>query len=137
MRRRVLAAIALGPAWARAQPAGFNAALAAAAARALTLRDEAIRQGDQPYGAVVVMDGRIVGEGVSAVVTARDPDAHAERVALRDASTRLGASNLAGAVLVGSSRACSACEKAASRAGISRLYHGPAPVDDGPPRPSG
>jgi hypothetical protein len=50
---------------------------AAFARRALELRDEALRRGDQPYGAVVVRHGEIVGEGVSAVVTDRDPTAHA------------------------------------------------------------
>ena len=49
------------------------------------MRQLAIARGDQPYGAVVVCDGRIVGEGVSAVITNADPTAHAEMQAIRDA----------------------------------------------------
>ncbi|MBK7591514.1 MAG: hypothetical protein IPI27_09425 [Betaproteobacteria bacterium] len=63
---------------------------AAFAARAEALRQLAIARGDQPYGAVVVKGGRIVGEGVSAVVTDADPTAHAERQAIRDAQRRAG-----------------------------------------------
>lgn len=137
-RRRIVALVATVPAWGRARFAGAratpDAALLAAAARALALRDEAIRLGDQPYGAVVLLEGRIVGEGVSAVVRMRDPSAHAERLALRDAASRLGRADLAGAMLVGSSRACAACSDAASRAGIVRLFHGAEAEDDGPPR---
>jgi tRNA(adenine34) deaminase len=107
--------------------------LAAAARRARELRDEAVRRGDQPYGAVVVKDGRIVGEGVSAVVALGDPDAHAERIALADAAARLGAAGVSGATLVGSSRACARCSEAARRAGIARLWHGDPPKDDGRP----
>jgi tRNA(Arg) A34 adenosine deaminase TadA len=140
-RRRALALLvfapaAAGPALAGAQ-ATADSSIVAAGERALALRDEAVRRGDQPYGAVVVKDGRIVGEGVSAVVTSRDPDAHAERIALRDAAARLSTADLSGCVLVGSSRACGACSDAAFRARIARLWHGARPVDDGPPRPSG
>src|SRR5262245_11022004 len=53
-------------------------------ARAFALRDAAARAGDQPYGAVVVKNGRIVGEAPSRVVTAADPTAHAEMEAIRD-----------------------------------------------------
>ena len=104
------------------------------ATRAMALRDEAIRRGDQPYGAVVVRDGVIVGEGVSAVVTLRDPDAHAERLALRAAQQALQSADLAGCLLFGSSRACALCEAAAFRAKIARLYYGAEGIDAGPPR---
>ena len=133
-RRRCLAfvALGLGAPWARGQPvAGERAAFAA---RAMALRDEAIRRGDQPYGAVVVKDGAIVGEGVSAVVTLRDPDAHAERVALADARRRLGAADLAGCELYGSARACAVCEAAAARNRIARMYFGVGATDAGAPR---
>ncbi len=139
-RRRALALIAFAPAAVRPAPAAAQTAIdpsiVEAASRALALRDEAARRGDQPYGAVVVRGGRIVGEGISAVVTLRDADAHAERIALRDAITRLGTADLSGCALVGSSRACGACADAAFRARIARLWHGSPPVDDGPPHRS-
>ncbi len=85
--------------------------------------------GDQPYGAVLVMDGRLVGEGPSRVVKNQDPTAHAEREAIRDAQRRLGQSTLTGAVLYSTSRPCSLCEAAAVQAGVSRMYFGPALTD--------
>ena len=107
---------------------------AAFAARALALRDEAVRRGDQPYGAVVVRKGEIVGEGVSAVITDRDPTAHAEMVAIRAAARRLASRDLAECELFGSSRACPMCEAAAYWANIGRMFHGSEAVDAGPPR---
>lgn len=115
-------------------------------ARAFDLRDKrwyeaaaAMRRlaeswGDQPYGAVLVLDGRIVGEGASRVVQRRDPDAHAERLAIADAQQRLARTQLAGSVLVSTSRPCSLCEAAAARAGVARMFHGEAMTDAGPPR---
>jgi tRNA(Arg) A34 adenosine deaminase TadA len=107
---------------------------AAFAARALALRDEAVRRGDQPYGAVVVRNGEIVGEGVSAVITDRDPTAHAEMVAIRAAARRLASRDLGDCELYGSSRACPMCEAAAYWANIGRMFHGSEPVDAGLPR---
>ena len=113
------------------QPASRDRA--AFARRALDLRDEALRRGDQPYGAVVVRNGEIVGEGVSAVVTDRDPTAHAEMVAIRAAARRLGTPDLAGCELYGSSRACPMCEAAAYWARLARMYHGVDAADAGAP----
>jgi hypothetical protein len=105
--------------------------------RARRLRDEAVQAGDQAYGAVVLLDGRIVGEGPSRVVQRQDATAHAEMEALRDAARRLGPRGLAGAVLVSTSRPCAMCEAAAARAGIARMLHaghaGDAIVDAGAP----
>jgi len=94
------------------------------AQRAAELRDEAVRSGDQPYGAVVVKDGKIVGEAPSRVVTAKDPTAHAEMEAIRDAARRLGTRDLSGCELYGSSPACRMCEAAAYWANISRMHPG-------------
>lgn len=108
-------------------PVGF-------AERAFEMRRLSIERGDQPYGAVVVKDGLVVGEGVSAVVTSSDPTAHAEMEAIRDAARRLGSADLSGAELYGSSRACPMCTAAAYWARIARLYFGSAPSDGGAPR---
>lgn len=138
-RRRLVGWIALAPAAPRAfaksgaPPVPPSTGPAAYAARAMALRDEAVRRGDQPYGAVVVKDGRIVGEGVSAVIARGDPDAHAERLAIADARRRLGTADLDGAALYGSSPACAVCRAAARDARIARLYHGAGATDDGPP----
>jgi len=81
-------------------------------AEAERMRREAIAAGDQGFGAVVVKDGVIVGWGPSRVVTDRNPDAHAERVALWDAERRLGSVKVAGAIVYATFRPCSACQNA-------------------------
>ncbi len=91
--------------------------------------------GDQPYGAVLVLDEVLVGEGPSRVVKNGNPDAHAEREAIRDAQVKLRRQWLAGAVLYSTSRPCSLCEAAAANAGIARMVYGPALTDAGAPKP--
>ena len=105
-------------------------------ALAFAMRRQAVAAGDQPYGAVVVLDGRVVAEAPSAVVTKADPTAHAETEAIRQAERRIGAAALAGAVLYSSSRPCAMCEANARRAGIARMIHGVALVDAGAPQGS-
>lgn len=90
--------------------------------------------GDQPYGAVLVADGAIVGEGPSRVVKRGDPTAHAEREAIRDAQRRLGRMNLAGSVLYSTSRPCRQCEIAAAEAHVERMIYGHELNDAGQPR---
>lgn len=89
--------------------------------------------GDQAYGAVVVLDGVLVGEGPSRVIKHQNPDAHAEREAIRDAQQKLGRDRIAGAVLYSTSRPCSLCEAAAARAGVARMYFGASLSDAGVP----
>lgn len=105
--------------------------------RAFAMRRLAERNGDQPYGAVVIKDGVIVAEAPSRVVSNGDPTAHAETEAVRDAARRLGTRNLAGCVMYSSSRPCPMCQGAAVWGGIARLYYGADITDGGPPRLSG
>lgn len=102
--------------------------------RAFEMRDAAARAGDQRFGAVIVKDGRIVGEAPSRVVTAGDPTAHAEMEAIRDAARRLGTRDLSGCEIYASTRPCPMCEAAAYWAGIARIRHGAGADDAGPPR---
>lgn len=115
---------------ARAEPAHPNAFWYAAA---LEMRKLAESWGDQAYGAVVVQGGTLIGNGPSRVIQHNNPDAHAEREAIRDAIRRVGAAQVRGAVLYSTSRPCAACERAAARAGIARMYFGPALQDAGAP----
>ena len=101
---------------------------------ATSLKRMAESWGDEPYGAVVVLDGVVVGEGPSRVVKNQDPNAHAEREAIKDAQGRVGRSSLSGSVLYSTSRPCSLCEAAAARAGVSRMVFGAALTDAGEPR---
>jgi tRNA(Arg) A34 adenosine deaminase TadA len=100
------------------------------------MKSEAIASGDQPFGAVLVKGGVIVGYGPSRVVSDRNPDAHAERVALWDAQKRLGINDMTGAVMYSTSRPCVACEHALARANVERMYFGADGVDAGMPRRS-
>jgi tRNA(Arg) A34 adenosine deaminase TadA len=135
-RRAVLAAFAAaGAAMAtrvNAAPAEHREFIAAA----FRMKDEAVRLGDQPFGAVVVKEGRILGFGPSRVVLKNDRTAHAEREALREAQARLGRRDLSGAILYSSSRPCADCETAAAEANIARMFHGSDATDAGRPRGS-
>ena len=117
-----------------ATTATHAATLQDAMRRAQALRDEAVRAGDQPYGAVLLRGGEIVGAAGSRVVIAGDPTAHAEMEAIRDAARRLRTRDLAGCVLVSTSRACRMCEAAAAWAGVSGMVYGEALTDAGAPR---
>lgn len=126
-----LAAGALCPA-ARAQASG-RAPETRWYEAAAEMRRLALSWGDQPYGAVIVLDGTLVGQGPSRVVKNQNPDAHAEREAILDAQRKLGRERLPGAVLYATSRPCSLCEAAAAQAGVSRMYVGPSLTDAGVP----
>jgi tRNA(adenine34) deaminase len=124
----LLPALCIGPRPAQA------ASLADAMRQAQARRDEAVAAGDQAYGAVVLRGDAVVGAAPSRVVTAGDPTAHAEMEAIRDAARRLRTRDLSGCILVSTSRPCRMCEAAAGWAGISRMVHGEALTDAGPPR---
>jgi tRNA(Arg) A34 adenosine deaminase TadA len=98
--------------------------------KAFEMKREAVADGDQAYGAVVVKDNRILSAAPSRVVTNTDPTAHAEMEALRDAALHLGSRDLSGCVLFSSSPPCPMCEAAAFWAHIDHLYHGD-PIRDG------
>ncbi len=78
--------------------------------RAVELGTRAVRSGrGGPFGAVVVRGGAIVGEGANSVIFLKDPTAHAEVMAIRDACTRLSHFSLAGATIYASSEPCPMC----------------------------
>lgn len=101
--------------------------------RAFEMRQRAVDLGDQPYGAVVVRNGMIIGQSWSRVLLDGDPTAHAELAAIRDASFRTGNRNLAGAAMYSSSPPCPMCEAAAYWAGVGQLIHGRSITNAGPP----
>ena len=101
---------------------------------AFQMKRRAESWGDQAYGAVVVLDGKLIGEGPSRVILRGDADAHAEREAIRDAQQRLGRQELTGAILYSTSRPCGRCEQAAAQADIARMIHGTDLRDAGKPQ---
>ncbi len=80
-----------------------------------------------------MLDGRIVGQAPSAVISRADVAAHAEREAIADALRRLDRRSIRGATLYSSSRPCALCQEAARAAGIARMIHGADLLDAGAP----
>lgn len=105
-------------------------------AEAERMKQQAIAAGDQPYGAVLVLDDKIIGLGPSRVVTDKNPNAHAERVAIWAAQIALKRKDLTGAILYSTSRPCGGCEHAAAEANVARMIHGQG-TDAGQPKKRG
>jgi pyrimidine deaminase RibD-like protein len=91
-------------------------------ARARALREQAVREGDQAYGAVVVRDDVVVGEGRNYVVLHSDPTAHAELLAVRDAARRLKLRDLSDCEVFSTATPCPMCQGALYWARVRR-YH--------------
>jgi tRNA(Arg) A34 adenosine deaminase TadA len=95
------------------------------APRAIELSAHALdAPGARPYGAVVVMDGKVVGEGLNQSAKNFDPTSHGEVEAIRDACRNLKTTDLSGADLYTSCEPCSVCVATMLMAGISRMYYG-------------
>jgi guanine deaminase len=82
-----------------------------------------------PFGAVVVRDGKIVGEGANSVTATCDPTAHAEVNAIRAAAKALGTFTLAGCELYSSCEPCPMCLAAAYWARLDAVYYGASAAD--------
>jgi tRNA(adenine34) deaminase len=80
--------------------------------------------GEVPIGAVVAIDGRIVGRGYNQPISAGDPTAHAEIVAIREAARAVGNYRLTGAVLCVTIEPCLMCVGACVHARIGTLAYG-------------
>jgi tRNA(adenine34) deaminase len=84
----------------------------------------AAERGEVPVGAVVVMNGNIVAQGANRTITDCDPTAHAEIVALREASTAVRNYRLLGATLYVTIEPCAMCAGAMIQARLARLVYG-------------
>lgn len=91
---------------------------------ALTLARMAEERGEVPVGALVVRDGLVVGQGYNAPIGGKDPTAHAEIAALRDAARQLGNYRLPGCTLYVTLEPCAMCAGAIMHARIARLVYG-------------
>jgi tRNA(adenine34) deaminase len=89
--------------------------------RAIELAREAEAAGEVPVGAVIVRDGRIIGEGSNRPIGARDPTAHAEMVALRAAAAASESYRLTGTTLYVTLEPCAMCAGAMVHARVQRL----------------
>ena len=83
-------------------------------------------EGEVPVGALVVLDGRVLGRGHNRVIQKNDPTAHAEVEALRVAAKAIGNYRLVGADLYSTIEPCAMCSGALVHARIQRLIYGAA-----------
>jgi tRNA(Arg) A34 adenosine deaminase TadA len=91
---------------------------------AIGLAAEGVRCGHGgPFGAVVVREGEIIGRGWNRVVADKDPTAHAEINAIRDACRRLGNYHLAGCQLYSTCEPCPMCLAAAYWARLEHVWY--------------
>ena len=92
--------------------------------RALELAAEAEKLGEVPVGAVVVLNGEIIGEGFNSPIALNDPTAHAEMIALRAAALTSGNYRLEGATLYATLEPCIMCAGAIVHSRVERLVFG-------------
>lgn len=98
--------------------------------RAIELARQNVEAGEGgPFAAVIVRDGKIVGEGVNTVTTTHDPTAHGEVNAIRAACAALGTFSLAGCELYTSCEPCPMCLAASYWARLDRIYYGSSAAD--------
>ncbi len=94
--------------------------------RALDLARYAEAAGEVPVGAVVVLNGEVIGEGWNQPIVTHDPSAHAEMVALRAAARQIKNYRLTGATLYVTLEPCAMCAGAIVHARIARVVYGAA-----------
>ena len=85
---------------------------------------KALEEGSVPVGSVVVRDGKVVGVGRNTVDSTKDPTAHAEVVAIRNACLELGTVDLSGTIMYTAMEPCPMCCWAIKAARISGLVMG-------------
>jgi tRNA(Arg) A34 adenosine deaminase TadA len=99
-------------------------------ARAIELSLDNVQAGrGGPFAAVVVKDGRVVGEGTNRVTSTNDPTAHAEVVAIREACAALGTFDLAGCEVFTTCEPCPMCMGAIYWARPDRVWFGNSAAD--------
>lgn len=91
---------------------------------ALSLAEEASKNGEVPVGAIVIKDGVVIGRGSNAPIMQHDPSAHAEIQAIRDAAKQLGNYRLVDCALYVTLEPCAMCAGAIQHARIARLVFG-------------
>ena len=93
--------------------------------RAVELAGNGMRGGDGgPFGAVIVRDGKIIGEGWNRVLATNDPTAHGEVVAIRDACGKAMEFSLEGSEIYTTGQPCPMCLGAIHWARIGAIYYG-------------
>jgi len=91
--------------------------------RAIELSIESIKNGGGPFGSIIVKDNKIIAEGVNRVTASKDPTAHGEIVAIREACKKLNDFNLKGCELYSNCEPCPMCLSAIYWARIDKIYY--------------
>ena len=89
---------------------------------ALELASASVDRGGGPFGALVVRQGEVLGRGANRVVLNRDPSAHAEVLAIREACQNLGTHDLSGCEIYSSCEPCPMCLGAILWARLERVH---------------
>ena len=89
----------------------------------LSRKGSIIEKTGGPFGAVIVLNRKIISEGYNQVITQCDPTWHAEMQAIREASKKLETPHLTGCILYTSSESCPMCLAAAYWAHIDMIYY--------------
>ena len=90
--------------------------------RAIELSIESVNKGGGPFGCVIVKDEKIVSEGSNKVTSSKDPTAHGEIVAIREACKKINNFSLSGFELYSSCEPCPMCISAIYWARIDKVY---------------
>ncbi|MDN6871854.1 tRNA adenosine(34) deaminase TadA [Pseudomonas citronellolis] len=90
---------------------------------AMALAEQGAALGEVPVGAVLVLEGQVIGRGFNQPITAHDPSAHAEMVAIREAAAAAGNYRLPGSTLYVTLEPCSMCAGLLVHARIQRLVY--------------
>ena len=92
--------------------------------QALALAEQAQAAGEVPVGAVIVLNGDVIGKGRNSPIAANDSTAHAEMLAIRQACVRIGNYRLEGATLYSTLEPCVMCAGALVAARVATLVFG-------------
>jgi tRNA(adenine34) deaminase len=92
--------------------------------QALALAEQAQAAGEVPVGAVIVLNGEVVGKGSNSPIAANDSTAHAEMLAIREACAHIGNYRLEGATLYSTLEPCVMCAGALVAARVATLVFG-------------
>lgn len=100
--------------------------------KAIELARANINKGSRPFGALVVLDDEVIATGVNEILSTNDPTAHAELLAIRAASRRLGSPDLSECIVYASGQPCPMCMAALTMSGVRKVVYAYS-NDDGTP----
>ncbi|MDP4549416.1 nucleoside deaminase [Alkalihalobacillus macyae] len=89
---------------------------------AIQLAAKSVKKKGGPFGAIIMKDGKVIGEGTNQVTTKHDPTAHAEVVAIRNACKKLDSHQLDGCVIYTSCEPCPMCLGAIYWSRLEKVY---------------